>query len=300
MKTGTKLLNKFRTGAGRFLLAAVFFSMLLTPGCDKSASKVTIYLKGSDTMVNLCQRWAEAYMKVNPNVRVVVTGGGSGNGITALLNGSTDFACMSRELLPAEVKRAEKRGIKLTSVKTAYDGITIAVNSSNIIEELSLTDLKGLFTGKIKNFRDVGGDDVPVNLYGRDNNSGTYNIFKEQILKGEDFASATQVLQGTAALADAVAGDKRGIAYGGIGYFVKKSGIKIVKIKGDGVGKSKSPVEEDHPNYAEIRSGHYLISRPLLLIFRNQKKNGMEEFINFILSGEGQKVVAGMNYIPLN
>lgn len=294
------MFKKLKTGAGRFLLASVFFSILLTFGCDKSSSKVTIYLKGSDTMVNLCQRWAEAYMKVNPNVRVVVTGGGSGNGITALLNGSADFACMSRELLPAEIKRAEKRGIKLTSVKTAYDGITIAVNSSNKIEELSIGELKELFTGKIKNFSTVGGDDIPVNLYGRDNNSGTYNIFKDQILKGEDFSSSTQVLQGTAALAEAVAGDKRGIAYGGIGYFIKKSGVKIIKIKSDDNGVSKSPVEEDHPDYEEIRSGHYLISRPLLMISRSEKKPGMEEFINFILSGEGQKIVTGMNYIPLH
>jgi phosphate transport system substrate-binding protein len=251
-------------------------------------------------MVNLCQRWAEEYMKINPQVRVVVTGGGSGNGITALLNGSADFACMSRELLPEELTRAKKRGIKLTSVKTAYDGITIAVNSTNRIEELSLSELKGIFTGKIKNFKEVGGEDSPINLYGRDNNSGTFNIFKEQILKGNDFASSTQMLQGTAQLATAIAGDRKGIAYGGIGYFIKKNGVKVIKIKGINGEESKSPVEQDHPNYKEIRSGKYLISRPLLLVSANKQKNGMDEFIRFVLSGEGQKIVAGMNYIPFN
>jgi phosphate transport system substrate-binding protein len=250
-------------------------------------------------MVNLCQRWAEAYMKNHSEVRIVVTGGGSGNGINALLNGSADFACMSRELILPEKKRASKKGIKLLIYRVAYDGVTIAVNQNSKLEELTLSELKDVFTGKVRNFNEVGGDDISINLYGRENNSGTYSFFKESILKGEEFSTSTQVLQGTAALVEAVANDKKGIAYGGLGYFINKKGVKIIKIKASVGEISKSPVEKDHPNYEDIRSGKYLISRSLLLISGDTLKKEMKEFLNFVLSSEGQKIVAGMNYIPL-
>jgi len=250
-------------------------------------------------MVNLCQKWAEAYMKKHKDVRVAVTGGGSGNGITALLNGSADIACMSREILKAEKEKADIKKISLSLTNVAFDGITIAVNSSLNLEDLTLAQLRAIFTGKIKNFKEVGGDDLSINLYGRDNNSGTYRFFKENILGGEEFARSTQVLQGTASLADAVAHDRRGIVYGGIGYFINKPGIKIIKIKSAEGEKSKSPVHSNHPNYEDIRSGRYYISRHLLLVSKSQAKKGVKEFIDFVLSDEGQGIVSKMNYIPL-
>ncbi len=299
MKQENLLYNLFKTGAGIKLLAAVFFSCLVLSGCGDTSRSFTINIKGSDTMVNLCQKWAEAYMKKNGGVRVVVTGGGSGNGITALINGSADIACMSRELLKIEKKRADKKEIKFELTKVAYDGVTVAVNSSLNLEELTVSELKGIFTGAIKNFSEVGGDDLTINLYGRDNNSGTYRFFKENILHGEEFASTTQVLQGTASLAEAVAQDKRGIVYGGIGYFINKPGIKIIKIKSGAGEISKSPVDADHPNYNDIRSGRYYISRNLLLVSKSPETKKIKDFIDFVLSEEGQNVVSKMNYIPL-
>lgn len=288
----------FGSGAGK-MLASLFIITLFATGCSESRHGVTIYIKGSDTMVNLCQKWVEAYMKKNDTTSIIITGGGSGNGLTALLSGSADIACVSRELLPTEKKRAAGMGIMLYATTVALDGVSVIVNKSSGIEELSLPQLKGIFTGRITNFKEVGGADLPISLYGRESNSGTFSYFRENILNGEDFARSTHVLQGTAALAEAVSKDKRGIAYGSVGYFIDKPGLNIVRVKTSVTEKSISPVDSNHPNYEDIRTGRYLISRKLTFVVRDTNATGINEFINFVLSREGQQLAAGMKFIPL-
>ncbi len=281
------------------MLASLFVIALFITGCSDDRRGATIYLKGSDTMVNLCQKWVEAYMKRNDSVRIIITGGGSGNGITALLNGSADIACVSRELFPTEIERAEATKTQLSTTTVALDGISVVVNEKAGISELSVDQLKGIFTGKIKNYREVGGADLPVSLYGRESNSGTFAFFRENILGGEDFARSTHVLQGTAALVEAVSKDKRGIAYGSVGYFIDKPGLVIIRVKTPGNHDSVSPVDSNHPNYHDIRTGRYLISRKLNFIIRDSSKEAISDFIGFVLSDEGQKIASDMKFIPL-
>ncbi len=296
--TGHGSFIRFRSGAGK-LLASLFIIILLFTGCSDNRRGVTIYLKGSDTMVNLCQKWVEAYMKHNDSVRIIITGGGSGNGITALLNGSADIACVSRELFPTETGRATGKNTKLSVTTVALDGISVVVNEEAGVSELSVEQLKGIFTGIIKNYREVGGADLPVSLYGRESNSGTFSFFRENILGGQDFARSTHVLQGTAALAEAVSKDKRGIAYGSVGYFIDKPGLKIIRVKTPDNHESVSPVDSNHPNYHDIRTGRYLISRKLNFVVRDNSKRAIGDFIDFVLSEEGQKIAADMKFIPL-
>lgn len=295
---GQRSFLEFGSGAGK-LLASLFIIVLFATGCSESRRGVTIYIKGSDTMVNLCQKWVEAFMKNNDSTSIIITGGGSGNGLNALISGSADIACVSRELLPAEKRRAAGLGIPLYATTVALDGISVIVNQSSGIQELSLPQLKGIFTGKITNFKEVGGTDLPISLYGRESNSGTFSYFRENILNGEDFARSTHVLQGTAALAEAVSKDKRGIAYGSVGYFINKPGLNIVRVKTSVSDESVSPVDSNHPNYEDIRTGRYLISRKLTFVVRDTSSVTIKEFIDFVLSRDGQQIAAGMKFIPL-
>ena len=164
--------------------------------------KITI--KGSDTMVILSQKWAEVYMKTNPNASVQVTGGGSGVGISALINGATDIANSSRPMKQPEIEKLKSRYNTLgVEIPCAKDGITVFLNESNPVKELSIQQLSGIFSGKITNWKDVGGSDAPITLYGRENSSGTYVYFKDNVVKN-DYAASCQTLPGTAAVVNAV------------------------------------------------------------------------------------------------
>jgi len=167
---------------------------LLVLALAASATAGTITLKGSDTMVRLGQRWAEEYMKLHQDVTVQVSGGGSGTGIAALLNGGTDICQASRDMKPQEHADAEARKIMPYRVSMALDGIAIFVNDANPVKELSLQQLRDIYTGSITNWKEVGGPAHVIVLYGRENSSGTYGFFKEHVLKNEDFAEATQTL----------------------------------------------------------------------------------------------------------
>ena len=170
-----------------------------------------ITVKGSDTMVILGQRWAEVFMSKNPGITVQVTGGGSGVGIAALINGTTDVAEASRPMKDSEKDQvAQKRGKKAVELPVALDGLAVYVNGSNPISGLSLDQLKKIYTGAVRNWKDVGGRDERILLYGRENSSGTYVYFKEHVLENADYYPTTQTLPGTAAVINAVARDPRG------------------------------------------------------------------------------------------
>jgi phosphate transport system substrate-binding protein len=251
--------------------------------------KITV--KGSDTMVILAQRWAEKYMATHQDVVVQVTGGGSGTGISALINGSTDICNASRPMKRSEIDKLKQRyGTRGVEIKSALDGLSVYVNAESPIQDLSLGQLKDIYTGKITNWREVGGPTAKIIVYGRENNSGTYVYFKDNVLLGEDYTAAMQTMPGTAAVVNAVGKDKAGIGYGGAAY---GKGIRELKVKKDASAAGYAPTLEN------IKSGNYPISRYLYMYVRNRPTGALKGFIDWILSEEGQKIVTEVGYFPI-
>ena len=288
-----------------FILIAIIPMLII--GCKKKTDQVeqtVITVKGSDTMVNLSQKWAEEYMKLHPDVSIQVTGGGSGTGVASLLNKTTEIANSSRELKSAEIETAKSKGVTPFTYQVALDGIAVIVHPKSKVDNLTVRQVSDIFAGKIKNWKEVGGADMPITLYGRENSSGTYEFFKDHVLgkvdgKQVDYSPSTQVLQGTAALGEAVARDVKGIGYGGVGYFAERNDVKILHIKKDENSPAISPSENNKVNYEAIWSGDYSISRYLYCFTNGEATGAVKDFMDFIVSQEGQNVVKTMEYIPL-
>lgn len=289
------------------IFTALFLFLFLLNGCkDKGRiAKENVIVKGSDTMVNLTLNWAEAFMKENPNISIQVTGGGSGTGIASILNKTADVANISRDLKSREFTKAGELGVNPNLLKVALDGIAIIVHPSCKVDTLSIEQIRDIFSGRIQNWKEVGGEDKQIVLYGRENSSGTYEYFKQVILNSEtnnikyDFATTTQVLQGTSSLAEAVSRDTRGIGYGGVGYFAKRNDLKILYIKTDKFKKAISPLVDGKLNYNVIWNGSYPLARYLYCLTNGEPKGAVAKYMNFVTSSEGQKIVENMEYIPL-
>jgi phosphate transport system substrate-binding protein len=254
------------------------------------AAPVTI--KGSDTMVILVQRWAEVYMKQNPDAQLQVTGGGSGTGISALINGTTDICMASRAMKSAEkAKLRDRYATTGVEIPVAKDGLAVYVHPSNPMTEISMQQLKAIYTGKLTNWKDVGGPDARIIVYSRENSSGTYVFFKERVLAGMDYTPRAQTMPGTAAVVNAVSKEKFGIGYGGAAY---AKGIKILKLKPDGGGAAVGPTD------ATVKDGSYPLTRPLFFYTRNKPSGELKKFIDWVLSPAGQGVVNRVGYYPLS
>jgi phosphate transport system substrate-binding protein len=223
---------------------------------------------------------------------VQVTGGGSGTGIAALLNGATDICNSSRPMKASEIADFVKKfKSRPHEYKTCLDGLSVYVHASNPLTEISIPQLEGIFTGKITNWKDVGGPDLPISLYGRENSSGTYEFFKDHVLQKKDFAPATKTMPGTAAVIQGVAKDKNGIGYGGIAY---GEGVKHLKVAKTDGGAAVEPTEEN------VLSGKYPIARYLFNYVAPAKDTGaIAEYITWCTSDEGQAVVKDVGYFPL-
>ena len=271
-------------------LTPIITAAVLTVASIARADDITV--KGSDTMVILGQKWAETYMKKHPGTTVQVTGGGSGTGIAALLNATTDICDASRSMKPGEVADFVKKfKTRPHEYKMCLDALSVYVHKSNPITQLSFPQLEGIFTGKITNWKAVGGPDAPISLYGRENSSGTYEFFKEHVLNKKDFAAATKTMPGTAAVIQGVAKDEAGIGYGGIAYGEGVKALKISKLEG---GTAIEPKEET------VLSGAYPISRYLFNYVSPAKDSGaVAEYLTWCLSDEGQAVVKDVGYFPL-
>lgn len=257
-----------------------------------AASKKTVTVKGSDTMVILAQRWAEKYMAAHSDVVIQVTGGGTGTGISALINGTTDFANASREMKKSEIAKLKERYNTLGSeIKVAKDGITIYTHSSNSVSELSIDQIKAIYLAEITNWKDVGGSDAPIIIYGRENSSGTFVYFRDNVLGGKDYSPTMQSLPGTAAVVNAVTKDKNGIGYGGAAY---AEGIKIIKVKKDAASTAYAPTAEN------VKNNVYPIARYLFMYSRSKPTGALKDFADWILSPEGQDLVAKVGYFPVN
>ena len=254
------------------------------------AGKITV--KGSDTLVVQAQKWAEIYMGKKPDTKIQVTGGGTGIGFAALQNNATDLCNASRKIRAQEIAECIKAfGKRPTEYKVALDGLSVYVHESSPVKELTLEQVRLIFTGKIKNWKAVGGPDARIVLYSRENSSGTYEFFKEHVLDGKDFAASAQTMPGTAAVLQAVAKDKNSIGYGGAAY---GAGAKHLAIKKD----ENSPAIE--PNEETVVKGTYPIWR-YLYIYVNPAidKGEISAYLNWIRSEEGQKVVKDVGYFPL-
>jgi len=260
-------------------------------GSASRRSNRPLTIKGSDTMVILGQRFAEEYMKTNPGTVVQVNGGGSGTGIAALVNGSVDLAQSSRPMKDAEKADVKnKRGAAVVETPVALDAIGVFVHAANPVKQLSIDPLAKIFTGKIKNWKEVGGANAPIVLYGRENSSGTYDYFREHVLGKADFSSAVQTLQGTAAVINAVSRDKNGIGYGGIAY---ARDVRALAVQKDASTPAVAPTE------ATVLDNSYPISRKLFFYSLQNAPERVTQFIEWTLSPAGQELVSKVGYFPL-
>jgi phosphate transport system substrate-binding protein len=275
------------------VLAGLVALVLLTSGCGRKAGERTyITVTGSDTMVNLNGAWAEAFMKVYPGLEVSVTGGGSGTGIAAMLNGTTDICAASRDIQEKERKLAEEKGITPVEFDVALDGIAVMVNNDNSVSELTFDQLRKIFNGTYKSWKEVGGPNQPVIVLSRESNSGTYVFFQEHVLQKDNYAAEARLMPATAAIAQSCAQDEWAIGYGGVGYALN-SPVKIIKVK------KTDKDEAIFPSPENIISGKYPIARPLHFYTNGQPTGTIKKFTDFVLSPQGQKIVEEMEYVPV-
>jgi phosphate transport system substrate-binding protein len=249
----------------------------------------TLSLKGSDTMVILAQRFAEGYMHAHEGTTIQVSGGGSGTGIAALLDGTTDIADSSRSISERETADLQTRQHAAPhETRVAIDALAVYVNQSSSIQSLTMEQLSQIFRGEVTNWSGVGGPDAPIVLYSRENNSGTYAYFKEHVLHNADFAAQAQTLPGTAAVINAVSHDPNGIGYGGIGY---AEGVHVLSI-----ANGAEPVA---PTMQNALSGAYPISRYLYMYTAGEPSGLAGDFLAWVVTPAGQALVEEAGYYPL-
>ena len=276
-----------------FLIISLFFHSTFAASRENS-----IQIKGSDTMVNLAQAWAEKYMDKNPREFIAVTGGGSGTGFSSLISGTCDIAMSSRNIKDKEIALAKQKGISPYEIKVALDGLAVVVNPNNLVNKLTIDKLAQIFTGKINNWKELGGPDAKIVILSREVNSGTHVYFKEHVLrKGdpnskEEFAPSALLLSSSQAIADEVANNPLAIGYYGMGYISAKQ--KPILVAGDEKSEYIAPTIEN------VVSGKYPISRPLFLYTNGEPAGLVKKFVHFILSKEGQDIVLATDFVPIN
>jgi phosphate transport system substrate-binding protein len=256
--------------------------------------KQYLTVKGSDTMVHLCSNWAEEYMKDHPEADISVTGGGSGTGIAAMLNGTTDIASASRKIKGKEIDLARQKGMEITEWVVARDGIAVVVHPDNPAGTLSMEQLKKIFTGAYTSWKQVGGPDQNIIVLSRESSSGTYVFFQKTILKKEDYAQTARLMPATSAIIQAVSTDKWAIGYVGLGYALGARGaVKMVNVKLDDTSAPVTPSEKT------VMAGKYPIARPLHLYTKKHMSPLAKAFVDFALSAKGQHIVKETGYVAV-
>ncbi len=247
----------------------------------------SIAVVGSDTMVNLVQAWQEAFQAANEGVVVSVKGGGSGNGIAALINGTTDFAAASRDIKAEETEAAKKAGFEPVSTEVAKDGLTVVVNPANGVADLTIDQLGKIYRGEISNWKDVGGPDAAIVLLGRDTSSGTYEYFKDVVVgKDKEYAKSMRNLGSNQAIIDEVSKNAAAVGYVGIGY-AESVGTVVRPVKVDGVDATTD----------NVLNGTYPLSRGLYMISKGAPGGVAKAYLDWILSAEGQQVVIDHGFV---
>lgn len=271
-------------------LAAVVFAMGAAGSVSGAPAKV-IQIKGSDTMVNLVQILAEEYMEKQPGATIAVLGGGSGTGITALINRTCDIASSSRDWKQKEIDLAWEKGIKPRLFVVAVDGLSVIVNEKNPIDSLTMVQVGSLYRGEIKNWKTLGNFEKPVSLYGRQSNSGTYVFMQEHVLGNKNYSADMKEMNGNAQIIESVIQDEGGIGYVGVGYLYDKDGkirkgIKVLTISKAPGAPAFSPLDK-----AAVDSGDYPAARPLYMATSGKPSAESAGFIAWVTGPEGQKIV---------
>lgn len=279
------------------LVLGTFTALTMNCGSSRggaSKSDQSIMIKGSDTMLHLITAWADAYMSQHPEVSISVTGGGSGTGIAALLNGTTDLCASSREVKEEEMKLAQQKGLNLNVVPVARDAITVIVNSENPVNELTVEQLKKIYTGAYKTWDQVGGPAEPIVVLSRESSSGTYVFFLEHVLDKEDYTKDALLLPATSAVIQSVTDSPNAIGYVGLGYAEEAADqVKMISMKSEPSSPAVTPSTET------VLSGDYSLARPLNLVSGGEPVGAIKGFVDYCLSPEGQAVVAETGYVKV-
>lgn len=282
------------------ILVGLVGAGLLLTGSVLSAQRRMIQIKGSDTMVNLVQILAESYMEKNPRLPFAVLGGGSGTGIAALINGTCDIANHSRPMKQSEIDQCKAKGIDPRTFIIAVDGLSVIVNGANSVSELSMDQIGAIFRGEIVNWRDAGGQDASISLYGRQSNSGTFVFFQEHVLGNQNYSADMKRMNGNAQIVEGVIQDKNGIGYVGVGYVVDpqsgaaRKGLRILNISKDANSEGFSPLDK-----AAVDSGDYPIARALYQTTAGAPQDAVLDFIKFETGPEGQGIVEAEGFFTI-
>lgn len=264
---------------------------------QRASVSAVIENKGSDTLVNLALAWAEAYRRLAPDVRISVTGGGTGTGIAAMINGTVHIANASREMKGEERSAAQANGINPVEFTVARDAIAVVVNPKNPITRLTLQNLSDIYTGKITNWNSVGGEDRPIVLLSRESNSGTYVYFLERVIRLNDkksallFSAETLLMPSSEGISSEIRQNPNAIGYDGLGYVT--SDMKMIAVAKDVNTPYVLPAIET------VNDGTYPISRSLYMYTAGQPDGKMAEYINWIFT-EGQSQVAKLGFVPVH
>jgi len=266
----------------------------VTIGCQPQVD--TLDVTGSDTMVNLGAALAEEFMKTNRNIEVAVSGGGSGAGIAALLEGRTNIAQSSRDLRPEERTRAAARGT-LHEIIVGWDGLAVAVHPSNPVSELTLAQLAQIYRGEIRNWRDLGGNDAPIVILSRDTTSGTFVFFREFVVqergqkRDAEYHPDTMMMPSTEALYQEIVRNPNAIGYVGLGYL--KPTIKAIGVKADDASVAVLP------SINTVLDKTYPLARPLFFFAVGELAGALKTYVDFVLSDNGQQVVRSLEFVPI-
>lgn len=257
----------------------------------QSSAAFSQKIKGSDTVLPLAQKEAESFMKSNKSNKVTVTGGGSGVGLAALVDGTTDIAMSSRKIKMSEKIKLQDAGKASKEIIIAYDALAVVVNPNNKVTQLTREQLEGVFTGKIKNWKEIGGEDLQIVVYSRESSSGTYEFFKEHVMNNKNYAASVLSMPATGSIIQSISQTKGAIGYVGLAYVEKD--IKTVKVSYD---KGKTYVA---PTMASAKDKTYPIVRPLYYYYLTTVEKTVKPFVDYCLSPTGQKIVEEVGYVPL-
>lgn len=274
-------------------LALPIFALLSCGGgsTEEKKEETAITVKGSDTVLPLAQMEAEKLMKENKEVAISVVGGGTGVGLTALHEGTTDIAMASRDLKTEEVLKFKEQKLDIVSTLIAYDALSVIVHPDNPVTQLTREQIEGIFTGAITNWKEVGGEDLKIVAYSRESSSGTYEYFKEEVLEEKNYASNVLSMPATGAIVQSVGQTSGAIGYIGLAYETKS--VKQLAVSYDGGKNYVSPSVESAMDKS------YPISRPLFFFYKKENSDKVKPYIDFTLSEAGQKIVLEVGYIPL-
>jgi len=285
------------------LILAIFFagcSSTSTPDTTTSGLSGSFKIIGSNTVTPLSSVWAEEFMKDNPQVKIAVSGPGSGAGIAALIDGTTDICQSSRTIKQSEIDQAKAKGVNPFEIQVASDGLSVVVHPSNPVSELTIAQLSAIYTNQITNWKEIGGNDAPILVLSRDTNSGTHVFFKEHVVQMAglptqdaklEYGSKVLFLPSTEEGVSEVARNPNAIFYPGLGYVT--STVKPLAIKKTAADPGVLPSEKT------VLDGTYPISRPLLFYTNGVPTSIIKTFIDYCLSPEGQKKVTEVGYVPL-